>query len=74
MSVVFPDTLPAARYRFDFEVTVPLRLPEYAGSMIRGVFGRALRRLACMTREKDCKACPLSVSYTHLTLPTIYSV
>ena len=68
MSVVFPDTLPAARYRFDFEVTVPLRLPEYAGSMIRGVFGRALRRLACMTREKDCKACPLyrSCAYTSI--------
>lgn len=52
-------TLPAARYEFVFDVTAPIRSPEYAGSMIRGAFGRALRRTACMTRQKDCKACPL---------------
>lgn len=52
-------TLPAARYEFVFEVTEPIRSPEYAGSMIRGAFGRALRRTACMTRHHDCKACAL---------------
>ena len=57
-----------ARYRFQFEVTAPIALPHYAGSAIRGVFGRALRRLSCMTHENDCKSCPLyrSCVYTNL--------
>lgn len=52
-------TLHAARYRFTFRVTAPIHFPEYAGSMIRGAFGRALRRTTCMTRQADCKQCPL---------------
>ncbi|SFM53596.1 CRISPR system precrRNA processing endoribonuclease RAMP protein Cas6 [Nitrosomonas communis] len=52
-------TYPLARYRFDFEVTRALRLPEYAGSTLRGVFGRALRQLACVTRAKSCRDCLL---------------
>lgn len=50
---------PLARYRFDFEITRLLRLPDYAGSTLRGVFGRALRQLACVTRAKNCQGCPL---------------
>ena len=55
---------PVARYRFRFTVQTPISLPEYAGSMLRGVFGQALRRIACMTREPHCPACPL-----HATCP-----
>lgn len=57
-----------ARYRFQFKVTTPIALPGYAGSTIRGVFGRALRRLSCMTHESNCKTCPLyrSCVYTNL--------
>lgn len=51
--------VPAVRYEFVFGVTTPIRSPEYAGSMIRGAFGRALRKTACMTRQSDCKSCPL---------------
>lgn len=54
-----PDPFPVARYRLEFEVERPIRLPEYAGSALRGVFGHALKRLACVTRERDCKACAL---------------
>ena len=68
-SVIMLNTLPLARYRFCFAVQTPLRLPEYAGSMLRGAFGNALRRTACMTREKDCKACPL---YRSCPYPTIF--
>jgi hypothetical protein len=60
---------PIARYRFEFEVQTPIRLPEYAGSMLRGAFGSALRRTACMTREKDCKSCPL---YRSCPYPAIF--
>ncbi|HRM21993.1 MAG TPA: hypothetical protein PL031_05560 [Neisseria sp.] len=46
-----PAELPIARYRFGFALESEMRLPEYAGSTLRGVFGHALRRLACMTRR-----------------------
>ena len=51
--------LPLARYRFTFRMHEPVRLPELAGSALRGVFGHALRQLACMTKAKTCTACPL---------------
>ncbi|MDR1945809.1 MAG: CRISPR system precrRNA processing endoribonuclease RAMP protein Cas6 [Desulfovibrio sp.] len=53
---------PVARYRLSFEVQTPVCLPDYAGSMLRGVFGQALRAIACMTREKQCPPCPLYAS------------
>lgn len=62
-------TFPLARYRFDFIVQTPIRLPEYAGSMLRGAFGNALRRTACMTKEKNCKTCPL---YRSCPYPAIF--
>ena len=58
--------VPAARYHFEFAVRETVRLPEYAGSTIRGAFGKALRRTACMTHQPDCRQCPLyrSCAYT----------
>lgn len=55
-----PETFPVARYRLEFRVTQPIRLPDYAGSMLRGAFGHALRQLACMTRQKECAGCSLA--------------
>lgn len=54
-----PLPLAIARFRLDFTVTEALRTPYFAGSQLRGAFGYALRATACMTRQKDCKACPL---------------
>lgn len=51
--------LPVARYRFVFRMRDPLRLPEHAGSLLRGQFGSALRRSACITGAKTCAGCPL---------------
>ena len=51
--------LPVARYRFTAQVQQPLALPEYAGSLLRGQFGAALRNVACMTRQPTCPGCPL---------------
>lgn len=56
---MIPATFPVARYRLEWRVASPIRLPDYAGSMLRGAFGRALRQLACMTRQKECAGCPL---------------
>lgn len=62
---------PIARYHFLFEVLTPIRLPDYAGSTLRGAFGRALRRIACMTRMRNCQDCPLrkTCPYTRLFEP-----
>ncbi len=51
--------LAIARYQFNFAVNSPLHLNFYSGSLLRGVFGHALRRVSCMTKMKACPACPL---------------
>ena len=37
----------------------PLALPDYAGSLLRGQFGAALRNVACMTPQPTYPGCPL---------------
>ena len=59
MNSIASDAFPVARYRFEWQAVTPVRLPDYAGSMLRGAFGHALRQLACMTRQKECTGCPL---------------
>lgn len=52
-----PDrTLPIARYRFSVRMQDALRLPEYAGALLRGQFGAALRHLSC-TEAGPCSSC-----------------
>ncbi|MCF8208809.1 MAG: CRISPR system precrRNA processing endoribonuclease RAMP protein Cas6 [Rhodoferax sp.] len=51
--------LPIARYRFTARAQQPFSLPDYAGSLLRGQFGAALRNVACMTRQPTCPGCPL---------------
>lgn len=51
--------LPIARYRFYWQPKTQLRLPEYAGSALRGIFGHALLKTACMTKLENCETCPL---------------
>lgn len=60
---------PAARYRLEFRVETPINLPEYAGSTLRGAFGHALRRMACVTRLAACPPCPL---YRSCAYPAIF--
>ena len=52
-------SIPLARYRFTAIALQPLPLPDYAGSLLRGQFGAALRNVACMTRQPTCPGCPL---------------
>ncbi len=59
MNFATVPVLPLARYRFTFRMTEALRLPDYAGSLLRGQFGAALRRTSCMTRAATCDGCPL---------------
>lgn len=48
-----------ARYRLCFQSREPLVLPLFSGSMLRGAFGHALRRICCISRQKQCDGCPL---------------
>ncbi len=54
-----PLRLPLALYRLHFIAQEAVRLPAYAGSAWRGVFGHALKRLVCVTREPACPPCLL---------------
>jgi hypothetical protein len=63
--------LPIARYRFTVRMTDTMVLPEYAGSMLRGQFGAALRRSVCMTGAPRCDGCPLRSTCPY---PSIFEV
>jgi hypothetical protein len=56
--------LPIARYRFTATACGEVWMPDYAGSLLRGIFGAALRRTVCMTGMAQCPPCPL-----HKTCP-----
>lgn len=60
--LVSTPPLPLARYRFTARLQAELNLPEYAGSLLRGVWGAALRRTACMTGQRECGGCALQRS------------
>lgn len=61
--------LPLARYRFKFRAIDTVRLPDYAGSAWRGVFGRSLKKIVCVTREPRCEPCLL---YRNCIYPYIF--
>jgi hypothetical protein len=46
-----------------------VRLPDFAGSLLRGQFGASLRRIACMTGAAVCVECPL---YRTCPYPAIF--
>lgn len=52
-------SLPICRYQFVFRAEEDIRLPAYAGSAWRGVFGHGLKRSLCATKRKDCPGCLL---------------
>ncbi len=54
-----PDQIPIKRYRFSFEVLDDFTLPEYSGSLLRGIFGHALREICCVIKAQSCTGCSL---------------
>lgn len=57
-----------SRYSFHFTALDEIRLPAFAGSALRGLFGHGLRRTACITNLESCNGCSLrhQCSYTQL--------
>lgn len=51
--------IPMAQYRVTFRCKQRPAAAGYRGSAWRGVFGRALRNLVCIARDKQCPECML---------------
>lgn len=49
-------------YWIEVSPRASLRLPAFAGSLVRGTLGRALRHLACVTRAPTCEGCAVARS------------
>ncbi|MCS6987683.1 MAG: CRISPR system precrRNA processing endoribonuclease RAMP protein Cas6 [Sphingomonadaceae bacterium] len=59
---------PILDLELEVELFDPLALPPFAGGLLRGAFGAALRRLACMTGFRTCAGCPLIATCPHRAL------
>ena len=51
--------LPLARYQVRFKSSGNVSLPAYTGSVWRGAFGYALKKIVCVTHIDSCGACLL---------------
>lgn len=69
MTAILPEPFPVARFQLHGKVERRVEFPDFAGSALRGAFGHALRRAACVTGLPDCKACPL---YRRCAYPAIF--
>jgi len=49
-------------YHLELRPRQSIRLPEFAGSLVRGTFGKALRELTCATRAPTCADCALAAA------------
>lgn len=61
---------PLARYRFECVVERPIQQPDYAGSMLRGAFGHALRAMVCVADTPECRHCTL---YRSCPYPLVFA-
>lgn len=44
---------------FTFQLTEHYKMPSFAGSLFRGIFGHALKATCCMTQASTCFNCPI---------------
>lgn len=52
-----PGEFPVRRFRLRFEAEKPYIVAGYRGSAWRGVFGTSLKRLVCITQDRECGGC-----------------
>ncbi|PPD02571.1 MAG: hypothetical protein CTY29_12580 [Methylobacter sp.] len=66
-SSVYP-TIPIKSYRFQYETSHPIHLPDYPGSAWRGALGHALKRTVCVIKNTPCNQCLLknACAYTYV--------
>ena len=58
-------TVSVFRIKIKGEEKIPL--PEFPGVTLRGAFGMALKRVTCVTREKNCETCMLNQKCVYAT-------
>lgn len=46
-----------AKFKIKVKAVDKIELPEYAGSVFRGSFGHAFKKVACITLSHNCEAC-----------------
>ncbi len=51
--------LPLGQYKIGLQAIDEIRFGDYSGSAWRGLFGHALKRTVCVTREPHCSGCML---------------
>jgi len=51
------EKLRLAKYRFLLQIVEPMTLPPYKGGTLRGAFGHAFKRMACVQPGAQCSAC-----------------
>ncbi|MEW6288430.1 MAG: CRISPR system precrRNA processing endoribonuclease RAMP protein Cas6 [Thermodesulfobacteriota bacterium] len=63
-------------YLFHCRFTSPATLPAFKGSMLRGAFGHALKKVVCALRRKTCAGCLLAETcvYSFIFEPHIIPV
>lgn len=68
------DGLKVGLFRLRIAVRQRMELPSYKGSVLRGGFGSAFRRVSCALRATDCRPCDLRqvcpYAYIFETSPT----
>lgn len=55
--LAFLNSFYLSRFRIHLKAESELHLPEYIGSMLRGIFGKALRRNICGQQMDVCVGC-----------------
>lgn len=73
MSVVLFEQLNVGLFRFRLVAARTMELPEYKGSVLRGGFGSAFRRISCAPKATECDGCvlraPCPYAYVFETSP-----
>ncbi len=55
-------------FKFTFRMLEAVNLPAYPGSAFRGIMGRGLRDLSCVTKKPTCEGCSLMASCVYSRL------
>jgi hypothetical protein len=56
------NDFPIYKFTLSLKLDGPLRAPRFKGSMLRGAMGHQLKRVACVSSDSDCDACPVTKS------------
>lgn len=53
---------PLVKIRLTFRALQSMNFPAYAGSSLRGAFGKSLRRISCLAKRENCAQCAAAAS------------